>query len=354
MANLTDPLVGAIQGSDPQNLMEYITRQKIYDSRFWKEECFGLTAADVLEKAAKTIHFIGGTYGASQRPTKFLCLILKLLQLQPDVETIIDEFIRQDYFKYVKVLGAFYLRLTGRPAEIYETLEPLYKEFSKLKVRRTNEWELIHMDEAVHQLLNDAYFMGMTLPRLPARETLQQEGYLEDGPRQTALDCSGHDSLEAYLRYRARVEGNPLFLALWNKRRGNPSSTSQSSEAPQSGESRDAAAAAPSTHKPMQLAEDDNNEPMEGAHDTTTSKRKADASSTLEQEDYEEPSRKKKKKKKDKGYGTLFKKDKRDREKPKRRDDESSSGAGGGAPEEGSEEYWNEQRAKLGLKPLRK
>jgi pre-mRNA-splicing factor 38A len=51
MANVTDPLAGAVHGTDPQNLMEYITRQRIYDCRYWKEECFGLTAADVLEKA---------------------------------------------------------------------------------------------------------------------------------------------------------------------------------------------------------------------------------------------------------------------------------------------------------------
>ena len=53
MANVTDPLAGAVHGTDPQNLMEYITRQRIYDCRYWKEECFGLTAADVLEKATK-------------------------------------------------------------------------------------------------------------------------------------------------------------------------------------------------------------------------------------------------------------------------------------------------------------
>eukprot|EP00429_Kryptoperidinium_foliaceum_P007262 CAMPEP_0176015504 /NCGR_PEP_ID=MMETSP0120_2-20121206/7372_1 /TAXON_ID=160619 /ORGANISM="Kryptoperidinium foliaceum, Strain CCMP 1326" /LENGTH=144 /DNA_ID=CAMNT_0017348477 /DNA_START=108 /DNA_END=542 /DNA_ORIENTATION=- len=126
MANVTDPLIRALQGSDPQNLMEYITRQKIYDSRYWKEECFGLSVVDVLEKAA-SLTCVGGTMGsASQRPTKFLCLTLKLLQLQPESELIMEEFIQQDHFKYVRALGAFYLRLTGRPADIYESLETLY------------------------------------------------------------------------------------------------------------------------------------------------------------------------------------------------------------------------------------
>jgi len=41
MANVTDPLARSVHGKDPQNLIEYITRQKIYDSLYWKEECFG-------------------------------------------------------------------------------------------------------------------------------------------------------------------------------------------------------------------------------------------------------------------------------------------------------------------------
>ena len=49
MANVTDPLARTVHGKDPQNLIEYITRQKIYDSIYWKEECFGLSATDVHE-----------------------------------------------------------------------------------------------------------------------------------------------------------------------------------------------------------------------------------------------------------------------------------------------------------------
>jgi len=86
MANVTDPLVNQLSGSDPQNLLEYITRQKIYDSRFWKEECFGLTVADVLEKCThiKTI----GTL-----PCHYLALTLKLLQLHPEHELIRSAFV---------------------------------------------------------------------------------------------------------------------------------------------------------------------------------------------------------------------------------------------------------------------
>ena len=40
MANMTDPVARAIHGTNPQNLMENILRQKIYELPYWKEQCF--------------------------------------------------------------------------------------------------------------------------------------------------------------------------------------------------------------------------------------------------------------------------------------------------------------------------
>ena len=336
MANLTDPLIRAVHGTDPQNLMEYITRQKIYDSRFWKEECFGLTAADVLERAAKTLKCIGGSYGGNLRPTKFLCLTLKLLQIQPDAE-LVQEFIRQDHFKYVKALGAFYLRLTGRPAEIYEELEPLYKDYSKLKYRGISEWKLIHMDEFKDELMTKPFACGIALPRLPFRETLQEAGYLDDGPRPTALQEAIEQAggLEEYLRYKARVEKSPAAIEMLEKRTGKskdkisaskslqvesevkPSTTSRDQEEVEEGEEVD-----DSRLQPPANSGGDDPQKKRKLHDS-----KAEKSKKLK-------------------YGTLFKKEKKKAKKDRSRTSASQ-------PEEGSEEYWNEQRAKLGLKPLK-
>jgi len=76
---------------------------KIYDSTYWKEHCFALTAEAVVDKAVD-INSLGGTYGGARKPSKFVCLLLKLLQLQPDKEIII-EFIKNDDYKYVRILG---------------------------------------------------------------------------------------------------------------------------------------------------------------------------------------------------------------------------------------------------------
>ena len=94
MANVTDPFAEAVHGTNPQNLIEKITRLKIYDSLYWKEQCFGLTAETIIDKAVM-LKYCGGIYGGNIKPTPFLCLTLKLLQLQPEKE-IIYEFIKNE------------------------------------------------------------------------------------------------------------------------------------------------------------------------------------------------------------------------------------------------------------------
>jgi pre-mRNA-splicing factor 38A len=46
--------------------------------------------------------YVGGVYG-NQRPTEFLCLLLKLLQVQPEKEILV-EYLRADEFKYALAL----------------------------------------------------------------------------------------------------------------------------------------------------------------------------------------------------------------------------------------------------------
>lgn len=52
-----------------------------------------------------------GTYGGARQPSQFLCLILKMLQIQPDREVIL-EYILQDSYKYLRILGAHLIHLS--------------------------------------------------------------------------------------------------------------------------------------------------------------------------------------------------------------------------------------------------
>ena len=51
MANRTVKGANTIKGTNPQFLIEKIIRSRIYESRYWKEECFALTAELLVDKA---------------------------------------------------------------------------------------------------------------------------------------------------------------------------------------------------------------------------------------------------------------------------------------------------------------
>lgn len=85
-----------------------------------------------MDKAVE-LEYMGGQY-AGQQPTPFLCLTLKMLQLQPEKDIVI-QLIQQEDFKYLRALAAFYWRLVARSVEIYKYLEPLLNDYRKLRVR---------------------------------------------------------------------------------------------------------------------------------------------------------------------------------------------------------------------------
>jgi len=185
MANRTVKEANTIKGTNPQYLIEKIIRSRIYDSRFWKEECFALSAELLVDKAME-LKYIGGVYSGNIKPTPFLCLILKMLQIQPDKDIIV-EFIRNEDFKYVRCLGAYYMRLTGTSLDCYKYLEPLLNDYRKIKFQnRDGGFVLTHVDEFVDELLREERSCDVILPRVQKRQVLEENELLE--PRISALD----------------------------------------------------------------------------------------------------------------------------------------------------------------------
>jgi len=182
MANTTVKGALAIHGQNPQFLVETVIRNRIWESTYWKEHCFALTAESLIDRAIE-LRCIGGVYG-NQRPTEFLCLLLKLLQLQPEKEILI-EYLRADEFKYMRALAAMYIRLTFRAVEVYEILEPLMKDYRKLRYRDMAGYTLTHFDEFVYNLLTEERVCDIILPRIAKRQTLEENGDI--GPRKSRL-----------------------------------------------------------------------------------------------------------------------------------------------------------------------
>ncbi|KAI9682657.1 MAG: hypothetical protein M1829_006644 [Trizodia sp. TS-e1964] len=168
-----------IRGQNPAHLLEKAVRERIVDAQYFKEQCFALNAASLCDRAAE-LTFVGGTYG-QQRPTPFLCLAFKLLQLNPSREIILA-YLQQggETFKYLRVLAAFYVRLTFEPAEIYRALEPLLTDYRKIKRRTRSGFTLTYVDQFVDELLTRDRVCATSLWKLPTRAQLEDLELLEE------------------------------------------------------------------------------------------------------------------------------------------------------------------------------
>jgi len=185
MANRTVKDAWNIKGTNPQYLIEKIIRTRIYECKYWKEECFALSAELLVDKAME-IRYVGGVYGGNVQPTPFLCLVLKMLQIQPEVDIVI-EFIKNVDYKYVRALGALYMRIIGSSMDCYKYLEPLYLDYRKIrKKNRSGEFEVFHMDEYIDELLREERVYDVIMPRIQKRHVLEENNQLE--PRISALD----------------------------------------------------------------------------------------------------------------------------------------------------------------------
>ena len=173
MANRTQVGVASVKGTNPQFLFDAIVRQKVYASRYWKEDCMGLTAETLVDEAIK-LTYIGGTYGGVLKPTRFLILVLKMLQIQPDHDVVI-ELIRNTDYKYVTALAMFYWRLVAQQEDVFRQLEPYYNDYRKIIYRKLDgRYKLMYLDEFVAELLTQEISCEISLPRMQKRMILEE------------------------------------------------------------------------------------------------------------------------------------------------------------------------------------
>jgi pre-mRNA-splicing factor 38A len=105
--------------------------------------------------------------------------------------------------RYLRALAAIYIRMTFNAVEVYELLEPLLKDYRKLRQRSVGVsqpvrtvhsfpnrstsagYSLTYMDEFVYALLTEERVVDLILPRLARRQILEESG--EIGPRKSRL-----------------------------------------------------------------------------------------------------------------------------------------------------------------------
>ncbi|XP_075219533.1 pre-mRNA-splicing factor 38-like [Lycorma delicatula] len=159
------------EGKSAICLLDICIRKLVIDSKYWKEKCVDLPIKSIVHEAKK-LKFIGGVYGNNIKPTPFLCLAVRTIQLQPEKYVII-EFLNSEN-KYVCALGAFCMRILGTSLDCYQYLEPLFKDGRGLKRRsRRGNVEYTHMDEFVDKLLRKERVFDIILPEIEKRHVLE-------------------------------------------------------------------------------------------------------------------------------------------------------------------------------------
>lgn len=139
---------------------------------------------------AVEIQYIGGSY-ANQRVTPFLCLVFRLIQLQPRTEIVL-EYLNQKDFKYLTAIASFYIRLFFPSEDTFKLLEPLLDDHRKLRIRSPAGVNLTYMDEFIDSLLTQDRVCEIALPRLTKRLVLEDAGKLE--PRISSIASELEDS----------------------------------------------------------------------------------------------------------------------------------------------------------------
>ena len=157
--------------------VELILRNRVFNSYYWKEKCFGLTSETIIDKILE-LKYIGGMNHSSNQPTDFICLFIKLLQLNPS-EEIIDEYLSDPDLKYLRALTALFIRFAYPPSKIYTKLEKLYCDYKKLVILKSKGYAIIHMDEYIDSLLNEEHIFEISLPKIPKRNVLEENGELK-------------------------------------------------------------------------------------------------------------------------------------------------------------------------------
>ena len=146
--------------------------------------------------------------------------------------------------------------MTFRPVDVYEVLEPLLKDYRKLRYRNQCEYSsfvatqpivkllssagyhLTYIDEFVDELLNEERVCDLILPRIPKRDVLEENGEL--APRQSRLLAAMEGKDEEKMRGRSRStsrdgsRSSRSPLARSRSRSGPPSQNGRSESRPAS------------------------------------------------------------------------------------------------------------------------
>lgn len=108
------------------------TKHSITHSQLMISTCANKPLLWVIEQLIE-IPFLGGITGPQQKVELFLCLVFRLLQIQPP-PPIILEMLQQDAHKYLRVGAMMFIRLLGSVPLLREAREVGLNDYRKIRV----------------------------------------------------------------------------------------------------------------------------------------------------------------------------------------------------------------------------
>lgn len=178
-----------IHGQNPANLIPKIIREKILDSIYWKLIIQDMNLYQLIDECVTNVQMIGVySNNIKTKPSNFICLLLRLIHLDPTTDIIEYLINGPSQFKYLKALAIAYYRLvTESDIDIWTQLEPQLSNFNKLRVFNPSKGicSLMYFDEFVDLLLTEGKLYEMVFPRLVKRVVLEESGLLE--PRESSI-----------------------------------------------------------------------------------------------------------------------------------------------------------------------
>jgi pre-mRNA-splicing factor 38A len=188
----------------PESRIEKIVRSRVAASTYWAQYCYGLNAATLVSRAVG-LDVAGGLYSTAQKPTPFLCLLVKLCQLAPDIE-LIQEYLDQTAFPEMKCLGAAYIRIAAPPVHMVDVLLPLLDDYTPVRYVENNEYSMITVDQFVDRLLTDTACCDIVMPQLPKQLHLEERLATRPSDLATRLGVDRVIQEEGFLRTPSSTE----------------------------------------------------------------------------------------------------------------------------------------------------
>lgn len=167
-------------------LVEPIVRHRVQDSLFYKQHLHLTNEKSLLQVIVDHVKYIGGT-DSSNRPSPFLCCLVRLLELEPS-EEIVELYLTQNgynEFKYLTSLTLLYCRMVLREGKFYLIYDRYIKDYRRLRVSikvpdfvngRPIHYRIKHFDEWADELVENERVVDIKLPYLAPRLIYAERG----------------------------------------------------------------------------------------------------------------------------------------------------------------------------------